>query len=749
MARFRILLLVFGVASTFVFSGCSGKSGVSVTLTPSTTPTINQGATQSISATVSNDSTNAGVTWTLSGPGVLSDSSTTAVTYVAPSVLSADTSATVTATAVANTNSTATLTITVDAVFAFISTSLESGTLHVPYSGSISAGGAATPFTWAIISGALPPGLVLSTSSGTSVSISGIPTVEGSFNFTVQVTNSTGTPLSQSFTIVIAPPPALSVATRSLADGTQDEAYSAALQAVNGTPPYSWKMISGNLPAGLSLSTAGLISGTATAAGTSTFTVQVTDSAKSKASASVDLSLTIDPNAVNDSKLIGSYAFLVNGFDPNGRFVEAGRFEADGAGNITNGVIDSNDPANLQLNQSFSGTYLIGLENLGTMTFTGMGRTFALSMTADGNAKIIEFDTTGAQATGVLLKQDASAFSTAQIAGTFAFGLLGADPQGNRFAMAGEFSADGLGGLSAGEFDSDGSAGAAHAVVFSGGYSIPTVAVPSGRGTMTISVPGQGTTNYSFYVVSANELLAIEIDQVVGQSRRLVGGPILKQTQSGTFQASSLGTSVFQTTALETSVASSTPQSQLGLFTATSATNDVSVSADQNSGGTMSSLSSSGTYSVAANGRITLTNSGIAAQDPVLYLVGPSQGFIIGSDPGVIFGFMESQTPPFTAASLSGVYAGGSIVLTAAGAISQVDTATADGVATVSFVTDENGASGLNPDQTSTGTYTLDSAGRGVLTVNGSQADTFYMISPTEFWTLPTSANGTVEMFQQ
>jgi len=744
VARLRILLLVLAVISTIVFSSCSG-SKISIALSPSTTPTISQGDTQAITATVSNDSTNAGVTWSLSGPGVLSNSSTTAVTYVAPSVLSANTSATVTATSVTNTGVTATLSITINAVFSFISNSLATGTLGVPYSGAISAGGAATPFTWAITSGTLPPGLVLANSSSTSVSITGIPTDEGSFNFTVQVTDATGTPLSQSFTIVIAPPPSLSVATRSLTNGTEQEPYTAQLQAVNGTPPYSWVITAGSLPAGLSMSTSGLITGTPSAPGSSSFTVQVTDSAKPSATASVDLSLAVDPNAVNDSKLNGNYAFLVNGFDPNGRFMAVGSFVADGAGNISNGVIDTNDPANLQLNQSFTGSYLIGLENLGTMTFTGLGRTFALSLMADGNARIIEFDTTGAQATGVLLKQDTSAFPQAQIAGSFAFGFLGADPQGNRYALAGEFAASG--GTTSGELDSDGSSGATHAVAFTGGYSIPA-GTTSGRGTMSITVSGQGTTNYSFYVVSAEELLAIEIDQVAGQSRRLAGGSILKQSLPGAFQASSLDTSIFETTALQTSAGSATPQSQLGTFTATAST-DLAVAADQNSGGTLSSISANGTYSVASNGRVTLTNSGIAASDPVLYLTGPSQGFIIGSDPGVIFGSLEAQTPPFTAASLSGTYAGGSNVPITTGATSQVDVASADGVSAVNFNTATNGPSGLNPDLTSTGSYVLASDGRGVLTVSGSTAAIFYMASPTEFWTLPTTATGAVEFFQQ
>jgi len=68
------------------------------------------------------------------------------------------------------------------------------------------------------------------------------------------------------------------VTTTSLAGGTVGMAYSQTLDAAGGTPPYSWGIASGSLPAGLSLSAAGVISGTPTATGTSAFSVQVTDS---------------------------------------------------------------------------------------------------------------------------------------------------------------------------------------------------------------------------------------------------------------------------------------------------------------------------------------------------------------------------------------------------------------------------------------------------------------------------------------
>lgn len=76
---------------------------------------------------------------------------------------------------------------------------------------------------------------------------------------------------------------ALTITNPTPANPVQGQAYSHQFAATGGTAPYTWepKDAAGNvvpLPAGLSLSSAGLLSGTPTAAGAVSFSVRVTDS---------------------------------------------------------------------------------------------------------------------------------------------------------------------------------------------------------------------------------------------------------------------------------------------------------------------------------------------------------------------------------------------------------------------------------------------------------------------------------------
>jgi len=82
-----------------------------------------------------------------------------------------------------------------------------------------------------------------------------------------------------------------------LPTGTLGVPYSQALTASGATPPNTWAMVSGVLPAGLSLSSTGVLSGTPAAVGTSTFTIGVTDS--TAAFSSQTFSLTILPSSLD------------------------------------------------------------------------------------------------------------------------------------------------------------------------------------------------------------------------------------------------------------------------------------------------------------------------------------------------------------------------------------------------------------------------------------------------------------------
>jgi Putative Ig domain len=754
--RLRVLYMLAGLASALTWSGCSSNSTLAITLTPSgsTAIMINQGQTQSITAAVSNDPTHEGVTWSLSGGGTLLNPTTTSVIYQAPSPLPSDITVSVTATSVANTSITAAVSISVNAVLTITTTSLPVGSLGVPYSAVVTAGGSSGPFVWVLESGKLPAGLTLSSSTTDSVIISGMPTALGTSNFTLQVTDSTGTAASQAFSLTINPPPPLSVATRSLSTGMVGVSYNQTLQAASGKAPYTWTITGANncsgsacLPPGLALSGA-VISGTPTTAGTTNFTVHVTDSTTpTPQTASAALSITINPSTANNIKLSGNYAFLVSGFSPNGHFVAAGSFFADGAGNISNGVMDTNDPASLQLAQSFSGSYAIGTSNLGTMALgTVPARSFALSVMANGNAKIIEFDDvtgTGTRNSGVLLKQTTGAFSPALISGGYAFGLSGTDAVAARYALTGAMQADGAGHFTGGLLDAD-DAGTAQSVAFTGTYT--GISSTTGRGTATISIAGQGTTNYSFYIVSATQLLLMEIDQVAGQGSPIVSGSMLQQ--SGPFGQSSLSSiGVMQTSAVSGGMA----QSQVGFFSA-DGISAFNVNTTENTGGTMTLPSCTGTYSVvnASLGRATLTYPGTACAESVLYIVSPNQAFMIGTDAAVTFGFTQFQSgpSPFLPASLSGTYAGGSVapLLPGTGASTQVDIAVADGVSAFDFTTDSSTSTGLLQNQVTNDSFSLLSNGMGTVTQSGT---TFYMISPTQFISLFTDVNATIENFQQ
>jgi hypothetical protein len=116
--------------------------------------------------------------------------------------------------------------------------------------------------------------------------------LDNNSTFRSVVSNAAGTVISNTATLTVkAGPSPLQISTSQLPAGTIALAYSSSLIVRGGSAPYTWSLLSGTLPTGLMLNSAGTISGTPTAAGIYVFSVQVSDG---QGSASANLSITID-----------------------------------------------------------------------------------------------------------------------------------------------------------------------------------------------------------------------------------------------------------------------------------------------------------------------------------------------------------------------------------------------------------------------------------------------------------------------
>ncbi|HKQ57603.1 MAG TPA: putative Ig domain-containing protein, partial [Candidatus Eisenbacteria bacterium] len=176
--------------------------------------------------------------------------------------------------------------------------SLPNGTDGTPYSQTVVASGGVSPYSYAVTAGTLPGGLTLTAGTG---DLSGTPTAPGTFNFTVTATDAAGCEGLRAYSLVIdVGCPAITVLPASLPNGSISVAYSQSLSASAGTPPFTFAVTVGSLPPGLTLTPAGLLSGTPTTAGPFSFTVEVTDANACTGSTAYTLTILGIPTAVTN-----------------------------------------------------------------------------------------------------------------------------------------------------------------------------------------------------------------------------------------------------------------------------------------------------------------------------------------------------------------------------------------------------------------------------------------------------------------
>jgi hypothetical protein len=696
----------------------SGGGAVSVSISPPATLQLNTGASETFVANVVGAANI--VTWSVGGLSCGSTCGTITQTgaYTAPSSLSRSVSATITATSQANPSASASVTVLLTPVV---------GISMGPFNSQMIAG--SKQQLTATVTGSTNLAVKWSVSGTTcgglacgTITTSGLYTAPISVSPPLKVTVTAAAQADPSKTatapITVGPIVSVSVATSGLSISINAEQQYTATVIGASNPALNWT-VSGPGCSGVTCGMVSALTGTtalyqAPASIPSPATVNITATLVSDSTKSDSAIATIVP--LSDNRLNGQYAFLFRGYDTVGTYQAAGSFTAsfstDGNGNpingvLTNGVEDINcggtgDPictSGLPVaNQPFTGTYTINADGRGMFTIIpsgGPSQTFTLAMSsvtpamssANTKARFIESDTTsGIRGSGVLEKQDPSAFTASALGGGFAFSLSGVDSSSKPIAAIGLMgvfvnSLTNTPVITSGVLDeNDNGVIACFPPVsnlsscpskgpafqkFSGTYSIP---VPSanGRGTANFSIQGfdgvaTDFTNFHFsmYVISSKEFFLLSMDPG-GAQNPVFGGQALQQ-QLPPLPATpfSKGASVFSWSgwsAVPSGAAPGTlgtPQAAVGRLSMNSSGQLTSFIFDINQGGSTTfgggrgvcdgpSPTSFCTYSTQPNQDILLSANKTQLR---VFLTSLNSGFLLGMGPGVTVGRIESQVP--------------------------------------------------------------------------------------------------------
>jgi len=772
------------VASIVVLANCAAQPVplIYVSLNPSTAQTLEAGQTLNITAAVPNDLTGAGVSWSLNpgtGAGALSNITTTGATYTAPATVTTSISATVIASPNVKPANIKQLAITVVPGPSFSNPTLSGGFVGTAYSATIMVSGGIAPYTWTVASGALPNGLSLSNAKTPTVTIDGTPTTVGTFGFMIQVTDSAGASFtSGALSIQIQAANALRITTTSpLPSGTVGTAYNLTFAAAGGKTPYTWALANGTtLPSPLTLSTAGVISGTPTAQSTSTFDVSVTDSENPPVTIMSSFSLTI--NAQGTGSLTGGFAFVFHGSNSISisgvklpqSVVEAGQFSVGADGTSVSGVLDYNTTGgNNFIQQSFMGTLNTGSNNRSTVTFNSLSQgsqTFSISMDSKGDhGRLIELDNSGITGSGEIFKQSVTTCTASALSGDYVFGMSGGSGGTNLVApatFAGRFSSDGTSGISLGEGDYNTPLATGLYPSINGTYE----SLASGACQISLS-SGPVLTMDLYPISSTNNIITkafvVQTDPIsgtpatsifAGQLDQQIGYPF---SGTSSLDGTSVGALVGQVSFDGTTYSPDVMVAQLLISGSSFTFNYVEdqagtiITANQNNTGY------TGSFTIDQYGRVTFATAG-GVFTVQMYLINVNQGVFITTssitlDP--LLGYFDPQVTgaTFSASTIKGTFESGTIGAANYLVPNVAGQYTLDGVSAISGTQDTSSTTGNSPNESVAGTYSGINAttGFGNFTLSSPSAQTgvICIISPTNFVgiTTPTGVNATPQAF--
>jgi hypothetical protein len=337
----RWALILLAILPALADAGCAGLASTNqhaAPITPSITTqpssqTVIAGQAASFSVTVSGTAP-LHFQWKKNGVAI---SGATSSSYTTPATVTSDRGAQFTV-IVSNaagsvTSLAATLTVNAGAVAPSITTQPANQTVTAGQAASFSVaatGTAPLSFQWKKNS------VAISGATSSSYTTPATTTSDSGELFTVTVSNAAGSATSTAAMLnVNGVTSTLKITTAQLPAGTLASHYTFALTATGGAPSYTWSLSSGVLPNGITMNSAGNISGSPTVAGTSPFTVVVKDSTGASASANLSINVvtaappTVSVNSpANGSTVSGTV--VVSGVASDGLTISSVLVSVDG-----------------------------------------------------------------------------------------------------------------------------------------------------------------------------------------------------------------------------------------------------------------------------------------------------------------------------------------------------------------------------------------------------------------------------------
>ncbi|HBY63886.1 MAG TPA: hypothetical protein DEH78_29015 [Solibacterales bacterium] len=334
--------------------------------------------------------------------------------------------------------------VSVDAI------TLPTATRTAAYNATFTATGGVPPYTFTVSGGTLPNGLTLAPGGA----LTGTPTASGSFNFTVRATDGQPQFGERSFTLTVIEPP--QVTSAAPPNGTQGVPYSFTFTNSGGQGPFAWALVSpGVLPAGLTLSPGGVISGTPTAAESRTFSVRLTDGLGNVVTAgpytiTIAPPLTIVTTTIPNGTAGAQYAFQFTASGGQGGY----SWSLPPAGEVTQtpppgmtfsagGLLSGTPPQTgtfpmlVQVrdaaNNTFTRSFLFTVGSALTITSTTLpngsrGTAYAANLTSSGGSGAVTWIVTGGTLPpGLTVAPNGAVTGTPTDSGTFVFNVRASD----------------------------------------------------------------------------------------------------------------------------------------------------------------------------------------------------------------------------------------------------------------------------------------------------------------------------------